>query len=101
MVTGAVPSTPRYVPPFLSRIGFSIPTARRFSSNVANARSCAFRDSIFYARKSPYEYALGETRTHEIDLSRHADHLPSHRGLCRGAGVVYNTALPSAGVLRN
>ena len=41
---------------FLSRIGFSIPTARRFSSNVANSRSRAFRYSIFYARKSPYEY---------------------------------------------
>ena len=28
---------------FLSRIGFSIPTARRFSSNVANSRSRALR----------------------------------------------------------
>ena len=28
---------------FLSRIGFSIPTARRFSSNVANSRSRVFR----------------------------------------------------------
>ena len=28
---------------FLSRIGFSIPTARRFSLNVANSRSRAFR----------------------------------------------------------
>ena len=28
---------------FLLRIGFSIPTARRFSSNVANSRSRAFR----------------------------------------------------------
>ena len=28
---------------FLSRIGFSIPTARRFPSNVANPRSRAFR----------------------------------------------------------
>ena len=34
---------PRYVPSFLSRIGFSIPTARRFSSSVANSRSRAFR----------------------------------------------------------
>ena len=25
-----------------------------------------------------YDYALGETRTHEIDVGRHADHLPSH-----------------------
>ena len=41
----------------LSRIGFSTPTARRFSSNVANSRSRAFRWSIFFsAWKSPYEY---------------------------------------------
>ena len=40
---------------FLSHIGFSIPTARPFSSNVANSRSRAFRLSIFYARSS-YEY---------------------------------------------
>ena len=31
--------------PFLSRVGLSIPTARRFSSNVANTRSRAFRGS--------------------------------------------------------
>ena len=42
---------------FLSRIGFSIPTARRFSSNVANSRSRTFRSSIFYATKSSYEYS--------------------------------------------
>ena len=40
---------------FLSRIGFSISTTRRFSSNVANSRSGAFRWSIFHARKSPYQ----------------------------------------------
>ena len=31
---------------FLSRIGFSIPTARRLSSNFANSRFRAFRESI-------------------------------------------------------
>ena len=41
---------------FLSRIGFSIPTARRFSSSVASSRSRAFCQSFFYARKSSYEY---------------------------------------------
>ena len=41
---------------FLSRIGFSVPTARRLSSNVANSRPRAFRESIFYARKRTYEY---------------------------------------------
>ena len=57
---------------FLSRIGFSIPTARRFSSNVANSRSRALRESICAREKIPtfffYEYALGGTRTHAIDL---------------------------------
>ena len=42
---------PRYVPSFLSRIGFSIPTARRFSWNVANSRSRAFRYSISMQEK--------------------------------------------------
>ena len=70
----------------LSRIGFSIPTARRLSSNVANSRFRAFRESICAQEKVPtnlyeYEYALGGTRTHEIDLySRHEDNLPRHRG---------------------
>ena len=71
---------------FLSRIGFSVPTARRLSSNVANSRFRAFRESICAQEKVPtnlyeYEYALGGTRTHEIDLySRHEDNLPRHRG---------------------
>ena len=43
VVTGVVPSPPLYVPSILSRIGFSVPTARRFSSNVANSRSRAVR----------------------------------------------------------
>ena len=39
---------------------------------------------------SPYEYALGEAQTHESDLSRHASHLPSHRGrrLCLWCGLI-------------
>ena len=40
---------------FLSLVGFSIPTARRFSSSIAISRSRAFRYqyswSLFYARK--------------------------------------------------
>ena len=36
---------------FLSRIGFSNPTARRFSSSVANSRSRAFRKTICAAHK--------------------------------------------------
>ena len=41
-VTGVVPPPPRYVPLLLSRIGFSIPTARRFASNFANSRFRTF-----------------------------------------------------------
>ena len=55
VVTGVVPSSPRYVPSFLSRIEFSNPTAHRFSSDVANSRSRAFRRPTFGARKHPYE----------------------------------------------
>ena len=36
---------PRFLPSILSRIGFSNPTARRFSSSVANSRSRACRKS--------------------------------------------------------
>ena len=43
VVTGAFPSPLRHTPSFLSRIGFSIPTARRLGSNVANSRPHAFR----------------------------------------------------------
>ena len=58
---------------------FRIPTACLFSSNnVANSLTLSgFSIIVFYARNSPYEDALGETRTHEIG---HRDHLPSHRG---------------------
>ena len=60
---------PGTCPYFLSRIGFSIPTARRLSSNVANSRFRAFHGSICAHEKVPtniYEYALRRTRTHEI-----------------------------------
>ena len=38
---------------FLSRTRFSMPTARRFSSNVANSRFRVFRESIFAQEKAP------------------------------------------------
>ena len=78
---------------FLSRIGFRIPTASRFSSNV-RSRSRAFRYSFCYARKkslwvcalgenwtqkSLRVCALGENWTHEIDFSRQENTLPGHR----------------------
>ena len=62
---------PDYCLQFSSRIGFSNPTARRFSSSVANSRSRAFRKSICAQEKvstNLYEYALGGARTHETDL---------------------------------
>ena len=37
-------------------VGFSIPTARRFSSNVANSRSRAFLESICVQEKVSYEF---------------------------------------------
>ena len=46
---------------FLSRMGFSIPTARRFSSKVVNSRSRAFRWSTLVQCKAP-------TGMHEVRL---------------------------------
>ena len=57
---------------FLSRIGLTIPTARRLSSKVANSRFRAFHESICAQEKVPttlYEYALAGTRTH-LDQAR-------------------------------
>ena len=49
-------------------------------SNVASSGSRAFRESFFYARKSPNEYVHSVRIELEIDFSRHEDNLPSHRG---------------------
>ena len=52
---------------FLSRIGFSIPTARRLPSNVANSPFRAFRDSICAQEKVSTEKlssVLGEKRAY-------------------------------------
>ena len=67
VVTGVVPSPPRFLPSILSRIGFSYPTARR----VANSRSRTFRKSTCAQEKVPtnlYGYAFGGARTNETDL---------------------------------
>ena len=109
VVTGVIP----YSPPvraliFLLRIGFSIPTARRFSSNVANSRSHAFCYSTYMQGKVPTGRiyilcALGENWTHEIDFNRHEDNVPSHRGRrpisCAPCMYhTYNAAVYSLGV---
>ena len=61
VVTGAIPSPPRYVPSFLSRMGFSIATARRFSSNVANSHALALSANQFLRKKKSFRVcALGE-----------------------------------------
>ena len=60
---------------FLSRVGFSIPAARRRESNVCYLTLSRPPLSKYHARKSPCENVLGETRFHEIDVNRHADDL--------------------------
>ena len=62
---------------FLSGMGFSIPAANsRFSSNVANSRFRAFRESICAQGKVPtseYEYALvGGLELKKLTYSRQA-----------------------------
>ena len=70
---GSVPSPPRGTRPHvLSRMGFSIPTARRFPSDVAKTQALALSAHPFFRckKKNPASmHALGETRTHEIDLT--------------------------------
>ena len=54
--------SPRYVPSFLSRLGFSFPAARRFSSNVAHSRSRAFLYSICLRDKVPARTSMHSVR---------------------------------------
>ena len=73
VVTGVVPSPPRFLPStFFRAKGSAIPLLVDFSSSVANSRSPrAFRKSICAQEKVPtklYEYALAGARTHETDL---------------------------------
>ena len=72
VVTGIIPSPPRFLPSIFYRAeGSAIPLLVDCSSNVANSRSRAFRKSISPQEEVPtnlYEYALGGARTHETDL---------------------------------
>ena len=75
VVTGVVPSSPRFFLAFnfYRAKGSTIPLRLAdFSSNVTNSRSRAFRESSCAQEKLPtnlYEYALGGIRTHETGLS--------------------------------
>ena len=70
--TGVVPFPPRFLPLiFIAHLGSALPLLVDFSSNVANSRSRAFRQSICAQEKVPtnlYECALGGARTHDTDL---------------------------------
>ena len=69
---------------FLSRIGFSNPTARRFTSSVANSRSRAFRKSICAQEKvPPRTYSSmhsGGLELAKLTYTRLEDNLIRHRG---------------------
>ena len=58
VVTGVVPS-PRYVPSFLSRTGFSIPTAGRFIE-CCSLTFALSADEFLCEKQSPRVCALGE-----------------------------------------
>ena len=72
VVTGVVPSPPRFLPSFfIAHRVTAIPLLVDFSSRVANSRSRISRKSICPQEKGAtnlYEYALGGIRTHETDL---------------------------------
>ena len=57
VATGVVPSLPRFLPSFLSRIGFINPTARRFFIGCLLTHALAFSESQFVRKKkSPRIY---------------------------------------------
>ena len=80
----SLPSPPRYSTClhffYRAQGSFSIPTARRLSSHVANSRSRAFSKPLFVQEKvlsSMHSVTLEPTK---LVLGRHADRLPSQRG---------------------
>ena len=83
---------------FLSRIGFSNPTARRFFIECCyNSRSRAFRQSICAQEKFPtnlHEYALGGFELTKPTYTRLEDTLIRHRG----DRHIYKTAAPPPAV---
>ena len=76
------PSTCLYL---LSCTGFSIPTARQFSSNVANSRSRAFRYHFFTQEKPP--------------TSMHSVRLEPTELILIGTRTTYYQAIGDAGCL--
>ena len=64
---------PRYVPSFLTRIGFSVPTARRFSSNVAKGPSYRVEKHLFSENqksKFPFDWSECQHAAHgDFDIS--------------------------------
>ena len=76
MVTGVVPSPPRFLPVnFYRAQGSAVPLLVDFSSSVANSRYRAFRKSIFYT--SMHSAGLELTK---LTYTRLEDNLIRHRG---------------------
>ena len=74
-------SPPRFSSLILPRIGFSSPTARRFSSSVANPRSRAFHKLICAPEEvRTKSYASGFELTKLTYYTRLEDNLVLHRG---------------------
>ena len=65
---------------FLSSIGFSIPTTRRFSPNVANSCSRACFQEHLCKKTSLRTGALDDNWNHDIHFSTHEDCLANNRG---------------------
>ena len=86
MVSGVVPSPACTCLQFLSRIGFSIPTARRFSSNNRMLLTHAFALSarqFVHEKNSLRIYTsmpAGGLELTKLTYGRHEDNLRHHRG---------------------
>ena len=83
VVTGVVPSPPRFLPSiYIAYIGFGNPTARRFFIEcVANSRSRVLPTCA--QKKVPtnsYEYALGGFELTKLTYTRLEDNLIRHLG---------------------
>ena len=69
VVTGVVPSPPRYVSLCLPRIGFSIPNNRRFSSNVETYTYSSELQNILFDRRSSSRGTVTHPQQKQVLLS--------------------------------
>ena len=84
VVTSVVPSPPRFLPQFLSRIGFSNPPARRFFIQCCYLTLSLSASQVMHKKKSPRMYNSmhsGGLELTKLTCTRLEDNLIRHRGM--------------------